>query len=788
MIAGALVLSAAPSWAISPDDPTLDAPSGVEHTETELQQPDSDIASDDSSSADANETPSESDELAAADEQLELPVDQPTSLESAVPLTQAPNVVDISGELLVVSGEPSVSHGADDAVELNDMSADRTLVATDAGPIVPVDSALVGEGAITGDRFEGQMALSGDQKAAVEATINNVAGGESLEPGLITETQPAVPVEAQGITSEQVIEVAVANASETGEGLAVIGALAEEAPAAAASDVAGAAARRSHAADVLYIGSPGQTKPSSSSLSTLITRSSSYWNEQTNGAVSSISVSPVKYATSSFAYRCDSRNLDRVWGESAKVFGRTAASYTNTGRHLVVVVDDDCGDLAQGAAGWGTIGSLHSGGLTWIDAGTRGDLAFEMIVGTVVHEIGHNLGLGHANMRTCSGTAVDSSSGKAPCRTVEYGDEYNVMGIGSWTGGIKPPAISIAQKDALGVLAAGQMKTVTAAGGPSQRIALAPAGSKTGLRGLKVVSPTGGTTYVEHRSKSGADSNVEFSSARPNEGWPAQGTFVLSTGVRAIKGYNSGGKASVVIGVRDSYQGKSGLFQNARTGKTLTSFASNAKVYVDAANTNSATVTVQFTPFTDVPWDHSFAKEINWMSSSGMSYGYASGKTRVYKPTGSVTRQAMAAFLYRLKTPAGKKAPAGYTVPKTTPFSDVSKKHQYYKEIAWMNWAKISFGTAKKNRKPTFAPTVAVSRQAMAAFLYRMDKTKKPAKPKSSPFKDVSTKDKYYKEIAWMYQTGLSNGTKHPGSKPTYAPKVAVSRQAMAAFLYRYEH
>jgi hypothetical protein len=49
--------------------------------------------------------------------------------------------------------------------------------------------------------------------------------------------------------------------------------------------------------------------------------------------------------------------------------------------------------------------------------------------------------------------------------------------------------------------------------------------------------------------------------------------------------------------------------------------------------------------FTDVPKSHVFFKEIHWLASKSITTGYADGS---YRPGDPVTRQAMAAFLFRL--------------------------------------------------------------------------------------------------------------------------------------------
>jgi hypothetical protein len=112
---------------------------------------------------------------------------------------------------------------------------------------------------------------------------------------------------------------------------------------------------------------------------------------------------------------------------------------------------------------------------------------------------------------------------------------------------------------------------------------------------------------------------------------------------------------------------------------------------------------------------------------------------------------------------------------------------KFYREIAWMASEGISTGVKQANGTVKFQPKSGITREAMAAFMYRIDEGKKPAVPAVSPFADVRPGDKFYREIAWMSQSGLSTGIKQPSGKPVYAAKSNVTREAMAAFLYRAE-
>ena len=169
--------------------------------------------------------------------------------------------------------------------------------------------------------------------------------------------------------------------------------------------------------------------------------------------------------------------------------------------------------------------------------------------------------------------------------------------------------------------------------------------------------------------------------------------------------------------------------------------------------------------FSDVPTDHPFAEEIGWLVSEGVTTGFDDG---TFRPTVAVSRQAAAAFLYRL---AGEPPVAG-----VAGFSDVPTNHRFHDEIAWMVDQEITTGYSDG----TFRPTVAVSRQAIAAFLYRL--ADEPTVTRQAGFPDVPTGHPFHDEIAWLVDQQITTGY----SDGTFRPTVAVSRQAAAAFLHRH--
>jgi peptidoglycan/xylan/chitin deacetylase (PgdA/CDA1 family) len=172
--------------------------------------------------------------------------------------------------------------------------------------------------------------------------------------------------------------------------------------------------------------------------------------------------------------------------------------------------------------------------------------------------------------------------------------------------------------------------------------------------------------------------------------------------------------------------------------------------------------------FTDVPATANFYREVSWASNNLITTGYSDG---TFRPLQNIDRNAMAAFMYRL---AGSPA---YTAPAVSHFKDVPPTGPFYKEVNWLFDSGITTGYSDG----TFRPFASVNRDAVAAFLYRMNG--KPAVPANAPtFVDVGSTNQFYNEIRWLAATGITTG--YPGN--LYKPGQAIARDAMAAFVYRY--
>ncbi len=184
--------------------------------------------------------------------------------------------------------------------------------------------------------------------------------------------------------------------------------------------------------------------------------------------------------------------------------------------------------------------------------------------------------------------------------------------------------------------------------------------------------------------------------------------------------------------------------------------------------------------FRDVPPSDTFWPDILFLSDSGVTTGYPDG---TFRPLGSVTREATAAFLYRLYT-GDDKIPA-CDAATARRFTDVTATHPFCGAIEWLATQGIATGWTDG----TFRPGEPVTREAMAAFLYRYTNvwnetpptplTCDPAKPRA--FADVTVAHPFCGAIEWLAAQGISTGW----SDKTFRPGLTIERQAMAAFLHR---
>ena len=123
----------------------------------------------------------------------------------------------------------------------------------------------------------------------------------------------------------------------------------------------------------------------------------------------------------------------------------------------------------------------------------------------------------------------------------------------------------------------------------------------------------------------------------------------------------------------------------------------------------------------------------------------------------------------------GDQPPALPDDEESLPFTDVSAEHWAYDDIVSAYRAGILTGTASD----TFSPELTFSRGMLVTVLYRLEGEPETT---ASTFEDVSADAYYADAVAWAEANDLVNGY----SASQFGPDDAISREQMAAILYRY--
>lgn len=182
------------------------------------------------------------------------------------------------------------------------------------------------------------------------------------------------------------------------------------------------------------------------------------------------------------------------------------------------------------------------------------------------------------------------------------------------------------------------------------------------------------------------------------------------------------------------------------------------------------------TPFIDVKPGVEHYDSMMWMYDAEVSTGWQTPKGPECRALSPVNRDAMAAFLYR------QVGSPRVTLPAKSPFTDIKPSQEHYTAVIWAYQEGITTGWKMPNGTRQFRPVEPIARDAMAAFLYRFPGSPGYTQP-AGCLTDVPRSIMIAKEMCRMKSGGISTGW----SDGTYRPLQSVKRDAMAAFLQRYD-
>lgn len=114
--------------------------------------------------------------------------------------------------------------------------------------------------------------------------------------------------------------------------------------------------------------------------------------------------------------------------------------------------------------------------------------------------------------------------------------------------------------------------------------------------------------------------------------------------------------------------------------------------------------------------------------------------------------------------------------PVELPFTDVAKGAWYYDAVKFMYENGLMAGTGED----TFSPNMTTTRGMIVTILWRLEE--KPQSAAAATFADVKPGSYYYDSVRWAAEQGIVKGK----SAASFAPDDPITRQELAAILYRY--
>lgn len=209
---------------------------------------------------------------------------------------------------------------------------------------------------------------------------------------------------------------------------------------------------------------------------------------------------------------------------------------------------------------------------------------------------------------------------------------------------------------------------------------------------------------------------------------------------------------------------------------TATRTAENTYTFTVPANATYVTVTPTFAadtglPFADVPANDFYLDAVKFVYNNGLMNGITA---TTFGGSRTITRGQIVTILYRL---SGSPTASSYSS-----FQDVPAGEYYAPAITWA----ASNAIVNGRNSTTFAPNDAITRQELAAILYRYTSFRGLTNNKLtslSGYTDQGQVDDYASiPMQWCVGNGIINGT----SNTTLTPRGTAQRYQAAIMLMRY--
>ncbi len=285
----------------------------------------------------------------------------------------------------------------------------------------------------------------------------------------------------------------------------------------------------------------------------------------------------------------------------------------------------------------------------------------------------------------------------------------------------------------------------------------------------KTTSSGGGASHPEAGSTSSSDryeitkpSKVENGSIKVSDSKAEKGDTVTIT-VTPDEGYELD-----KLAVYDEDGDKIGLKDKGDGKFTFEMPKGDVEIEVSFALIEDEAVKANFA---DVAADAWYADAVQYVYENGMMSGTSQ---TTFSPDLTTTRGMIVTILYRLENEP--------TVTGTTAFTDVAADQYYANAVAWAAQNGIVSGIDAT----TFAPNNAITREQMAAILYRYAQFKGydvSAKADLSVYTDATQVSTYATDaMAWANGAQLITGT----SQATLTPAGNATRAQVATILMRF--